>query len=87
MNKTISLIRIGILFILGTLAMIFITCEEQDENAWAFFVHFVADKGLGICLCFCIGGLYKKWSKVDPWLKAYDKMCDDVMGKSDTPQL
>lgn len=77
MNKTISVIRIAILFILSGLAFIFIFGEEQDENVWAFFFHVIVDKCLGIGLCFYIGRLYKRWSKVDPWLKAYDKMCDE----------
>ncbi len=87
MNKTISVIRIAILFILSGLAFIFIFGEEQDENVWAFFFHVIVDKGLGIGLCFYIGRLYKRWSKVDPWLKAYDKMCDEVMDKPNPSQL
>lgn len=88
MNKTISVIRIAILFILSGLAFIFIFGEEQDENVWAFFFfHVIVDKGLGIGLCFYIGLLYKRWRKVDPWLKAYDKMCDEVMDKPNPSQL
>lgn len=82
MNKTISIIRIAILFILSSLAFIFIFGEEQDENVWAFFFHVIVDKGLGIGLCFYVGWLYKRWSKFDPWLKAYDKKSDEVMDKS-----
>lgn len=87
MNKTISVIRIAILFILSGLAFIFIFGEEQDENVWAFFFHVIVDKGLGIGLCFYIGRLYKRWRKVDPWLKAYDKMCDEAMDKPNPSQL
>lgn len=87
MNKTISVIRIAILFILSGLAFIFIFGEEQDENVWAFFFHVIVDKGLGIGLCFYIGRLYKRWSKVDPWLKAYEKMCDEVMDNPNPSQL
>lgn len=87
MNKTISVIRIAILFILSGLAFIFIFGEEQDENVWAFFFHVIVDKGLGIGLCFYIGRLYKRWSKVDPWLKAYDKMCDEAMDNPNPSQL
>lgn len=73
MNKTISIIRICILFILGAFAMIFIFGEEQDENEWAFFLHVIIDKTLGIALCYYVSRLYKRWSKVDPWLMAYGK--------------
>lgn len=81
MNKTISIIRICILLVLGVLAMIFLFCEEQDANLFAFFLHVIVGKALGIALCYYIARLYKRWSKVDPWLMAYDKMCDEVMEK------
>lgn len=81
MNKTISFIRIAILFVLGMVAILLIFGEEQDENILAFLLHVIVDKALGIGLCFYIGRLYKRWSKVDPWLMAYDKMCDEVMEK------
>lgn len=81
MNKTISIIRICILFVLSGLATIFIFGEEQDENTLAFLRHVMVDKALGIALCYYIARLYKRWSKVDPWLMAYDKMRDEVMEK------
>lgn len=81
MNKTISIIRICILFVLGALAMIFIFGKERDGNFFAFFLHVIVDKALGIALCYYIARLYKRWSKIDPWLIAYDKMCDEVMEK------
>lgn len=87
MNKTISVIRIAILFILSGLAFFFIFGEEQDENVWAFFFHVIVDKGMGIGLCFLIGRLYKRWSKVEPWLKAYDKKCNEEMYNPNSSQL
>lgn len=87
MNKTISVIRIAILFILSGLAFIFIFGEEQDENVWAFFFHVIVDKGLGIGLCFYIGRLYKRWSKIDPWIMACDKLCDDIMDNPNPNKL
>lgn len=81
MNKTISIIRIAILFALACIAAILLFGEEQDENLFAFFLHVIVDKALGIALCYYIARLYKRWSKVDPWLIAYDKMCDEVMEK------
>lgn len=86
MNKTISIIRIAILFVLGLFATIFLFGEEQDKNMWAFILHVIVDKTLAIALCFYIGRLYKRWSKVDPWIRAYDKMCDDVMDKPNPAQ-
>ncbi|MDE7377501.1 MAG: hypothetical protein K2N13_00885 [Paraprevotella sp.] len=87
MNKTISIIRISILFILFGIAMIFLFSEEQDESLLAFTFHMLVDKALAIGLFFYGGRLYKRWCKVDPWLKAYDKLCDDVMDNPNPSQL
>lgn len=87
MNKTVSIIRILILFTLFGLAIIFLFGEEQDENLLAFTFRIIVDKALAIALFYYSGRLYKRWSKVDPWLKAYDKMCDEVMDKPNPTQL
>lgn len=83
MNKIISIIRISILFVLGTLAMIFLFGEEQDTDTLPFLFHMLVDKSLAFALCFCIGNLYKRWSKIDPLLIACDKMCNEVMEGED----
>lgn len=79
MNKTISTIRIAILFILGFSATILLFGEEQDESITYFLLHTIMDKSLAFALFFYFGRLYKRWSKVDPWIMAYDKMCEEVM--------
>lgn len=76
MNKKISIIRISILFILCSFAMLFICAEEMDESLFAWTIHFFIDKALGIAACFVVAGLYKRWSKTDPWIMAFDKLCD-----------
>ena len=81
MNKTISIIRIAIIFALAGIAAILLFGEEQDENILAFLLHVIVDKAIGIGSIFLIARLYKRWSKVDPWLMAYDKMCDEGMDK------
>lgn len=78
MNKSVSIIRVIILLALSTFAIIFLFGEEQGDSAWTF-LQILIDKGLAIGVCYLIGKLYKRWSKVDPWLIAYDKMCDEVM--------
>lgn len=87
MNKTISIIRICILFVLSGLAMIFIFGEEQDESLFAWTIHFFIDKALGIAACFVVARLYKHWCKIDPWIMACDKLCDDVMDNSNPNKL
>ena len=79
MNKTISIIRIAILFALSMVAFLLIFGEEQDADIFSWAFRFVIDKAIGIGTVFLIAWLYKRWSKVDPWLKVYDKMCDEVM--------
>lgn len=87
MNKTISIIRIAILFSLGMVAFLLIFGEEQDADLLSWTFRFVIDKTIGIGTVFLIARLYKRWSKVDPWLKAYDKMCDEVMDNPNPSQL
>lgn len=81
MIKTISIIRIAILLTLGCVAFIFLFGEEQDETLSAFYLHFIFDKTLAAALICYIALLYKRWRKVDPWLKAYDRMCGEVMAR------
>ena len=81
MNKTISFIRIAILFVLGMVAILLIFGEEQDANLLTWILRFIVDKAVGFGTMFLIVRLYKRWSKVDPWLITYDKMCEEVMEK------
>ncbi len=81
MNKTISIIRIAILLSLGMFAFLFLFSEEQDENPTVWLFHVVIDKVLAIGAIFYMTRLYKRWIKIDPWLMAYEKMCDEVMEK------
>ena len=87
MNKTISVIRLAILIILFSVAVVFLFGEEQDEATFDFLLHVFVDKALAVAMFYYVGRLYKRWSKVDPWLKAYDKMCDEVMDKPNPTQL
>lgn len=79
MNKAISIIRIVILLSLGMLAIWMVFGEEQDRETSAWVIRFFIDKALGLGLCLIISLLYRRWSKVDPWLKAYNRMCDEVI--------
>lgn len=79
MNKTISIIRIAVLCVIFSLGMIFLFGEEQDENIFAFLLHVCVDKALAFAAFIYASRLYKRWSKVDAWFIAYEKMCDEVM--------
>lgn len=87
MNKTISIIRIAILLALGMFAILFIFGEEQNANLLTWMLRVIVDKALGFGAVILITRLYKRWSKVDPWFIAYDKMCDEVMDKPNPTQL
>lgn len=79
MNKTISIIRIAILFVLSGIAMIFLFGEEQDANLATWMFRFLVDKAFAFVLIFNIARLYKRWSKIDPWFIAYEKKCNEAM--------
>ena len=87
MNKTISIIRIAILLVLGCFAILFFFGEEQDETVFFFLFHVLVDKAIGLALFIYAGRLYKRWSKGDPWFKAYEKMLDEVMDKPNPSQM
>lgn len=79
MKKAISFIRVMVLIDLGLLAMAFILGGEVDELLSAWTLRLILDKALGLVFIYAIICLYKRWSKIDPWLKAYDRMCREVM--------
>ena len=78
MNKSISIIRIAVLCALFTFGMIFLFGQEQGDSTWTLF-QILIDKAFALAAFGYMVKLYKRWSKIDPWLMAYDKMCDDVM--------
>lgn len=79
MKTAISTIRILILAMLGLLGAFLLFGEEQDEALVTWALRFVFDKALAIGAIFLLTRLYKRWSKTDPWLIAYGKMCDEAM--------
>lgn len=81
MNKAISIIRISILVALSCIAIILIFGKEQDANLLTWTFSLIIHKSVGIGIIVLIVRLYKRWSKIDPWLIAYYKMCDEVMEK------
>lgn len=61
--------------------IILIFGEEQDANLLMWIFRFIIHKAVGIGIIFLIARLYTQWRKIDPWLIAYDKMCNEVMEK------
>lgn len=73
MNIKLSFIRIAILVILMGASLLLIINIEDDESTLAFVLHALFDKGFGFLGFYIFHLLYTKWSKIDPWIKAYDK--------------
>lgn len=65
MKKSLSLIRIATLFVLGSVAFALLFCEEQDENIAAFAAHVIADKGIAAALVYYVCKLYGQWFTCD----------------------
>ncbi len=73
MNKAISILRIAILFAVFGIGMLFLFGEEQDESNVAFFFHFIFDKALAFGAGYLTYVLYRRWSKSDKLIAAYDR--------------
>ncbi len=78
MKKTISIIRIATLLAICAAALVFIFCEDQDEDFAACLLHFCLNKTFGVIAFILVCLLSSRWDKSDPWIKAYDQMCDDT---------
>lgn len=78
MNKSISIIRIAILLSIGMFGMIFLFGQEQSDSTWTLF-QILIDKALALAALGYMVKLYKRWSKIDPIIAKYDKMCEEVM--------
>ncbi|MEE1385040.1 MAG: hypothetical protein U0K29_03255 [Prevotella sp.] len=78
MKKTISILRIAILALMGCVGTLFLFGEEQDEKLLSFILHFLFDKLFAIVLLALMFILFAHWRKTDHMLKAIDKWCDDA---------
>ena len=81
MNKAVSILRILVLLVLSSVAFLLLFGEEMDESLTAFTIHLIIDKGLAFLAGYATYRLYKKWSKVDPWIMAYDQKCERDLDK------
>ncbi len=78
MKKAISIIRIAILAIMGSVGTLFLLGEEQDDTALSFFLHFLFDKVFGLAMLAATCMLFWHWCKSDHWLKAIDEWCEEI---------
>lgn len=85
MKKAISVIRICILFTVGSIAILFIFGEEQNESILGFLFHFLIDKLVGVVLLGLTFMLYEHWSHCDRWIQIAAHWLDHLASE-DEPQ-
>lgn len=77
MKKAISILRIAILALMGSVGVLFLLGEEQDEEILPFILHFLFDKLFAIFMIAFMLYLAIRWSEKDEWLQAIDKWCEE----------
>ena len=77
MKKTISILRIAILAIMGCIGALFLFGEEQETEIIPFILHLLFDKLFAIAMIAATLYLAIRWSEKDEWLQAIDKWCDE----------
>lgn len=77
MKKAISILRIAILALMGSVGVLFLLGEEQDEEILPFILHFLFDKLFAIFMIAFMLYLAIRWSEKDERLQAIDKWCDE----------
>lgn len=85
--KTIT--SITHIIILAALAFIafFGLFSIPSDNSATWSLDFYISKAIGFAAAYLTFKACGHWSQSDPWLKAYDKMCKDVMDESNSSQL
>jgi hypothetical protein len=77
MDYKISIIRIIILVAVFGFAIVFLLSEEHGDDIQTLIQALVC-KALAFAAFLYGQKLYRHWRQIDPWLMAYEKMCDDV---------
>lgn len=78
MKKVISILRIAILALMGSVGTLFLFGEEQDDTIISFCLHFLFDKVFAIAMLAAMIYLAARWIDKDEWLKAIvDWCCSD----------
>lgn len=75
MKKAISILRIAILALMGSVGVLFLLGEEQDEAPFTFFLHFLFDKVFAFAMLAAMVYFAARWIDKDKWLKAIVEWC------------
>lgn len=74
----VSASRIAILLVIFGIAFCGLMAEPLDDsNYWLEEIY--ASKALAVVGFYCYWKLYRRWSKTDKWIKAYDESCDEAL--------
>lgn len=77
MKKTISILRIVALVLIGCIGTILLFGEEQDQDFISFVLYCLFDKVAGLFLLALTAGLLMRWSKTDAFFRRINEWCED----------
>ena len=77
MKKTISILRIVALVLIGCIGAVLLFGEEQDQEFIPFVLHCLFDKVAGLFLLALTAGLIRRWSKSDAFVQRIYEWCED----------
>lgn len=85
-NPVKSTLRIAALFVIFSVALIALMGEPNGNSAWRW-EQFIISKAIAAACFYAFWKLYRRWSKTDKWLMAYNKSCDEVLEAENPTQL
>lgn len=77
MKKSISILRIVALILIGCIGTVLLFGEEQDQDLVPFVLHCLFDKVAGLFLLALTASLIMRWSKSDAFFQRINKWCED----------
>ena len=77
MKKSISILRIVALILIGGIGTVLLFGEEQDQDLVPFVLHCLFDKVAGLFLLALTASLIMRWSKSDAFFLRINKWCED----------
>lgn len=78
-RKTISIARIAALVALALVGFLCLFSEPEEnlsDGQWMWTLLWT--KALAAASIYGAVQLYKRWSKTDKWIKAYEKYCEEA---------
>lgn len=73
-----SVMRIGCLLVIFGVALLALMGNPLDDDPW-WFEKFLISKTIAAAGFYISFRLYDRWKKIDKWIKAYDKSCEEAL--------